>query len=93
MSNRKIIIEIETLQSGQPRPYADSKYEYILTVDGMTEFEVKAYCTNVLRPCCQTYHEWYEGKNNAAVYFGGYYSFEKIEDNKYKYFKLEPFCD
>lgn len=94
MSNRKITIEIETIRSGQPRPYADSYYEYILTVCGMPEFEVKEYCTKILRPCKQTAKEWNEGKNNnAAVYFHGYYRFEKIEDNKYKYFKLEPFCD
>jgi len=28
----KIIIEIETLRSGQPRAYADSVYEYFVTV-------------------------------------------------------------
>lgn len=93
MSNRKITIEIETIRSGQPRPYADSYYEYILTVDGMAEFEVKEYCTKILKPCCQPYAKWVAEKNNAAVYFGGYYNFEKIADNKYRYYKLEPFCD
>lgn len=94
MSNKKITIEIEVIRNGQPRPYADSYYEYILTVDGMSEFEVKAYCTKILRPCRQTFEEWNKDKNNSAsVYFGGYYRFEKIGDNKYKYFKLEPFCD
>ena len=28
----KIIIEIETVRSGQPRAYADSVYEYLVTV-------------------------------------------------------------
>lgn len=93
MSNRKITIEIETIRSGQPRPYADSYYEYILTVEGMSEFDVKAYCTRILSPCGQTHGEWYEGKNNAATYFAGYYTFEKIGDNKYRYLRVSPFCD
>ena len=93
MNNKKITLEIETIRNGQPRPYADSYYEYILTVDGMSEFDVKSYCTKILRPCRQTYKEWNEGKNNPNVYFGGYYRFEKIGDNKYKYFSLRPFCD
>lgn len=93
MNNRKISIEIETLRAGQPRRYADSEYEYILTVDGMSEFEAKKYCTEILQPCKQTKQEWIEGKDSADVYFLGYYTFEKIGDNKYRYYMLRPFCD
>lgn len=94
MSNiRKISIEIETLKSGQPRPYADSEYEYILTVEGMSEFEVERYCTTMLRHCRNTYQKWQENKGDPSVYFGGYYTFEKLGDGEYRYFKLEPYCD
>ncbi|MBR6523483.1 MAG: hypothetical protein IKT39_02590 [Clostridia bacterium] len=90
---RKITIEIETIRAGQPRPYADSEYEYILTVEGMNEGEVEYYCKTILRSCRNTYQTWSENKNDASVYFGGYYKFDKLEDGKYRYFKLEPFCD
>ena len=86
-------MEIEILRYGQPKPYADSEYEYILTTEHMPEYHVKEYCTKVLRPCSQTYTEWNSNIRNAANYFHGYYKFEKLEQNKYRYFVLEPFCD
>ena len=36
MNKRKITLEIETIKAGQPRRYADSEYEFILTADGMS---------------------------------------------------------
>lgn len=33
VSTTKQIIEIETLQAGQPKPYADSIYEYLITLN------------------------------------------------------------
>mgnify|MGYP001577337039 FL=1 len=33
----KLIIEIETLKAGQPRAYADSVYEYLITVKNYWE--------------------------------------------------------
>lgn len=93
MSNRKIVIEIETVRAGQPRRYADSEYEYILTVEGMSEFEVKRYCTSVLQPKNFPYGEWCKNKENAATYFAGYYMFENLGNGKYKYYVKEPFCD
>lgn len=91
MNKRKITLEIETVKAGRPRPYADHEYEFILTVNGMNGFEVKQYCTRVLRPCKQTHSEW--DKNNIASYFAGYYRFEKIGENQYKYFVTIPYCD
>lgn len=82
--------EVKTLKCGQPRPYANSEYEYEITSD-CSEFTVKRFCTNILRPCSQTYDEWDE--NDMDSYFRGYYRFEKIGDNKYRYYKLEPFTD
>lgn len=90
---RKITIEIETVRSGQPRPCADSEYEYILTIEGMSEFEVERYCTTILRSCKNTYQTWSENKNDPSIHFGGYYRFEKLEDGKYRYYVLQPYCD
>ena len=88
---RTIILKIKTLRNGQPRPYADSFYEYEIEAEGMNEFDVERYCTRILRPCTQTINEW--DKSNADSYFVGYYTFSKIGENKYKYFKLEPYTD
>lgn len=84
------LFKVKTLKCGQPRPYADSEYEYEI-VSELPERYVKSFCINILRPCKQTYDEW--DKRNADSYFHGYYRFEKIAENTYKYFKLEPFCD
>ena len=94
MNKRNIKIEVDTIQYGQPRPYADSTYKFILTVEGMSEWDVLQYCREILYPKKQTFKEWDEKKYESAdVYFGGYYTFEKIDQNKYKYFVFEPFCD
>ena len=32
-------------------------------------------------------------KENASVYFAGYYVFEQVEENKYRYYVKMPFWD
>lgn len=91
MEKQTIKIEIETLKYGQPRAYADSEYEFIVKVDGMNEYNVKIFCTQVLYPCSQSIMQW--DKEDPGSYFSGYYSFEKIEDNVYKYYVFRPYCD
>jgi len=90
-SERTITLKIKTLRYGQPRSYADSEYEYEIEADGMSEFDVKQYCTKVLKPCNQTREQWHT--NDADSYFHGYYEFSKISENKYRYYKKEPFTD
>lgn len=90
MADLKYNFDVTVIRQGQPRPYADSYYEYEIE-SNRPEHEVKRFCTQILRPCSQTYADW--DKSNAGSYFAGYYTFEKIGDGKYKYFKLEPFCD
>jgi Lar family restriction alleviation protein len=91
---KKINMKNEKIREGQPRPYADSEYEFIIKADGMTEFEIKKYCMAILEPCSQTYEEWMKDKNNSAdVYFRGYYEFEKLSDGRYRYYVLSPYCD
>lgn len=89
----KKVIEITTLKYGQPRPYADSEYLFELEVEEMSEFEVMLYCTKVLRRCSQTNEEWQAGMQDANVYFNGYFTFNKVGENKYRYFVLEPYTD
>ncbi len=81
---------VRQIKSGQPKPYAASEYEYEVESD-CHEFTVKQFCTKVLQPCNQTKDKWiYE---DADSYFHGYYKFEKIAENKYRYYVYRPFCD
>ena len=82
-------IIVKTIQSGQPRPYADAIYKYEIEAKNCSEWMVKAFCTKVLRPCNQTIDNWDIG--SADSYFHGYYTFSKIDDNKYRYCKVEPY--
>jgi hypothetical protein len=82
--------EVKTIRFGQPRPYADSEYEFEITSE-CGEWVVKQFCTNILKQCTQDYAHW--NKNDANSYFGGYYTFSKTSDNTYKYYVKKPFCD
>jgi hypothetical protein len=84
-------IKIKTIRYGQPRAYADSEYEYEITVENCSEYFIKEFCTKVLNPCKQTHEQW--DTKSADSYFHGYYSFTKIEANKYIYYKNSPFTD
>lgn len=81
---------IKTIRKGQPRPYADSEYEYEITVENVSEFEILQYCTKVLKPCNQTKEQW--DIHDVNGYFSGYYTFSKIGENKYRYYVLKPYC-
>jgi len=93
---REISINIKTLKSGQIRKCGDSEYKYELEVKGMSEFEVKRFCTMILKQCNQTYKEWdSDRRDNVNVHFKGYYKFEQIEkislgEGRYKYFVHSP---
>lgn len=88
---KEIGMKIKTLRSGQIRKYGDSEYEYELEVEGMCEWEVKRYCNYILKQCHQTFKEWNEGRRiSVDIHFGGYYLFEKVGDDKYRYFVHSP---
>lgn len=93
---REVKIKIKTLRNGQTEKYGDLNYEYKLDTKGLTEKEVKLWCTNILQPCKQTKDEW--NRDDINSYFRGYYKFEKInsegygtdEVGVYKYFVYFP---
>ena len=82
--------DVETVRCGQPRPYADSEYEYIVKSELPANI-VESFCRGVLCYAFQTKSQW--NHNNAASYFAGYYTFEEIGENTYKYYVLGRFCD
>ena len=91
-NKKKYEFDVETLQCGQARPYADSIYDYIVTSDE-PERTVKEFCTKVLLPHSQPYDEWEPFSEDPSSYFYGYHTFEKIKDNKYRYRVVMPFTD
>lgn len=86
---REMKLCVKVLREGQPRPYADSEYEYEIEAENYSEYAVKEFCTRFLRPCRQTRAEWNTG--DADSYFHGYYEFSKIGENNYRYYKKEPY--
>ena len=91
MPIREFKLSVKVIREGQPRPYADSEYEYEIEAENYNEYAVKDFCTRHLRPCEQTRDKW--DTKDADSYFHGYYEFSKIGENKYRYYKKEPFCD
>lgn len=96
MKEINIKIKIKILKNGQTQKYGDLNYEYEIEVRGMSEYDVKIYCTKILNKCNQTKDEW--DKNDLNSYFNGYYEFEKIEGSgygvneqgKYRYYVYIP---
>ncbi len=91
MAQREYRLSVKVIREGQPRPYADSEYEYEIEAENCSEYAVKEFCTGFLRYCKQTRAEW--KRDDANSYFHGYYEFSKIGENKYRYYVKEPFCD
>ena len=91
-NKKKYEFDVEILQYGQARPYADSIYDFIVESE-LPEFTVKNFCTKVLLPHSQPYDEWEPFSEDPSSYFYGYHTFEKIKDNKYKYRVVKPYTD
>lgn len=90
MKEIRYLFDVKVIREGQPRPYADSEYEYEI-ISEQSEFMVKRFCTYCLKECHQAYSQW--DKSNADSYFRGYYVFDKTDENTYKYRVKQPFCD
>jgi len=89
MIKREFKIIVKVIREGQPRPYADSEYEYEIEAENYGEYGVKDFCIRFLCPCKQTKKDW--DIRDANSYFHGYYEFSKISENKYRYFCRRPY--
>jgi len=90
MAQREFKLSVKVIREGQPRPFADSEYEYEIEVENYSEYSVKEFCTRYLRPCEQTRDKW--DTKDYDSYFHGYYEFSKLGENKYRYYKKEPYA-
>ena len=68
---------VETIRAGQPRPYADSK----------SVLYMRPPFTNATERRLEIV------KGRPGQLFNGYYTFQKIDENTYKYYVFKPFCD
>lgn len=93
-------IESELLHEGQYERYGDTFRVWKITTDGENEEEVLKYIKeNVFNKDLPSSGEWSvnirygaEKARDAAYYFRGCYSLEKLDDG-YKYTVREPYCD
>lgn len=61
---------VETIRAGQPRPYADSVYEYIVKSE-LREGIVRAFCTCVLHLQMQRKEDWKSLKEDPGSFLTG----------------------
>lgn len=61
--------KVKIIKEGQPRPYADSEYEYIITSE-LPERLVKLFCIHVLRePDSVSEYEFKKVDENTYNYY------------------------
>ena len=83
----KDIWEIETLQAGQPRPYADHVYVYLVHNSSETE-----YARNVFEKLCTKFiHPVKPMDAPDRNWADGEWKLEKVDNRTYKYYVTEAY--
>lgn len=91
----KHLIEIETIKAGQPRPYADSVYEFVFTFSGGVTGKYTPMKDKVLELALY----WFNHKNVALdkekrEWFQPYLDkIEKLDENKWSVKFIDPYLD
>ena len=83
--------KVETIREGQIARYDDSVYEYIITSESDPS-TVKRFCRTFIHPARLSKKEWDESQS-PSDHFAGYYIFDCLGNNQYRYFVFEPYCD
>ncbi|MCK5015678.1 MAG: hypothetical protein KAS32_01285 [Candidatus Peribacteraceae bacterium] len=79
------------LQAGQLRSYADSIYEYEIE-STIHENRIKEFCFQFLKKVDPKHKgNQFNGSCNFPFGLSSFYSFTKIEDNKYHYKVCSPY--
>ena len=77
--------DVEVVRSGQPRPYADSVYEFIITDNSEQphpEQTIRAFCESVLAP-----------PRRCGAGLDSTENLTNLRENRWKYQQLMPFAD
>ena len=80
-----IHFHIRVLQSGQERPFVDTRHLYEIE-STLPEAVVKRFCTRLLHPCRQK-------ENPPSDCFHSRYRFERIGKDRYRYLVTLPYPD
>lgn len=89
-------VRITQLCAGQPRPYADSEYRFLIESPQPLTEEQQNILRAILEPCEQTYAQ-FQGPD--GVYWNGYYTWQELpaqpnsSEYRYEYCVWRPFCD
>ena len=87
----EIVAHVTTLKYGQPRPYADHEYEFVIDTT-LSEEELKTFCKNY--PCAGCSKEEFDLRSgDLSVYFGGWHKITRLSDGRYRYFACMPYAD
>jgi hypothetical protein len=85
----KQIWEIECLQAGQPRAYADSEYKYVIQNNGEVE-----YAENVFKDLCTKFIYPVKPMDDPdRCWASPTWTLTKINNRKYQYNVTVPFTD
>jgi hypothetical protein len=88
MKNPWLSFDVCVIRSGQPRPYADSVYEYEIINKSETKFD-KSF---VLKLCVQFLRKTVPEKEKTG-WWEAHYTFEQIDDRTFRYVVVEPYTD
>lgn len=91
------ITNIENIQYGQIRAYADSEYIWDIETDGKATYdEILAFSKQYLRENNQTHSDWQPSIGDwglANIYFHGYHKLTDKGNGKFRYYVFEPYTD
>lgn len=89
----KTTIEVEVVRAGQPRPYADSVYEYIITFSGGYGGRYRP-TKEMVRKFVEWEHHKPISDKERKDWFDPYFEvFEEIEPSKWRAIIIEPYDD
>ena len=74
-------LDVETKQAGQPRPYADSFYHFIITdksTNPLSKFMMRQFCISML-------HKGYAKEDMPSPFAGQIIAFREIKERVWEY--------
>jgi hypothetical protein len=91
MENKTHTIEWEEIRYGQPRPYADTINEFLIS-SGESERMVKTFCTKFLDPSKnEEPNALHNGLCNFPHGLESFFTFTRTVEGKYLYIVTHPF--
>jgi len=87
------LIKIETIHAGQPRPYADSIYEAVITItnDELPDYDIpQKIVENIVKAAFHNFKKQDEERGWWEPYLK---SIEKLDKGKWRFIIIEEYAD